>query len=187
MSKRAIGLGNAVLAWTTVGLVLGGLGCECEGEPPLGRLQPQIKVYDPRVGDEAITELNFGNVPLGAVATLAVGVNNAGTDVLKICLADTTDTECPEPTRIQPDPSGFTFRFENASIETGAWLVEKGSDREFSITAVAGQEGPLTATLLIMHNAAQKTTSITLKANGVAPQVNFNPGDILDFGPVTVN
>lgn len=187
MSKRAIGLGNVVLAWTAVGLVLGGLGCECEGEPPLGRIQPQIKVYDPRVGDDAITELDFGNVPLGAVATLAVGVNNSGTDVLKICLADTTTTDCTEPTRIQPENSGFTFRFENAAIDTGAWLVEKGSDREFSITAIAGQEGPLTATLLIMHNAMQKTTSITLKANGVAPQVNFNPGDILDFGPVTVN
>lgn len=188
MSKRSIGLGHSVLVWAGIGLLLGGAGCECEQEPALGRLQPQIRVYDPRVDSEgSIDTLDFGNVPLGAVATLAVGVNNSGTDVLVICLAGATDNECSEPTRIQPEASGFSFLFENPAIDTGAWLVEKGADREFSITAVVGQEGPVTATLLIMHNAQQKTTSITLKANGVAPQVSFNPGDLLDFGPVTVN
>ena len=94
---------------STFGTALSVFGCECDGDrPPLTRLSAQIMVYDPTVvGKPEISEIDFGEVPLGVPFLRPVGVKNIGDDQLRICLPGATDMACTEPSRIQPDTAPF--------------------------------------------------------------------------------
>lgn len=184
MTKR----GRNVWLFSAVGVGLSIFGCECEGErPPLTRLQPTIKVYDPMAGGEVeITEVDFGAVPLGVPFLRPVGVANIGDDALRVCIAGASDPECAEASRVQPDSAPFTTDFDNLS-ESGVWVVEKGSQREFTITFQPTEEGPISATLILVHNAGNgPTTLVNLKGEGVQPRVDLS-AETLDFGQVTVD
>jgi hypothetical protein len=188
MSWVGIGMNRNVWLISSVGFGLSIFGCECDGDrPPLTRLSAQISVYDPEVeGKPEITEINFGAVPLGVPLLHAVGVKNIGDDVLRICMLNATDAACTEGSRIQPDGAPFTPQFDNIS-ETGLWMVERGTDREFTLTFQPNVEGDISATLILVHNAQNgPTTVINLKGSGVQPRVDLS-ADTLDFGQVTVD
>jgi hypothetical protein len=173
---------------SSVGAGLSIFGCECDGDrPPLTRLSAQISVYDPGIeGKPEITEIDFGAVPLGVPFLRAVGVKNIGDDTLRICMAGASDMACTEPSRVQPENAPFTPQFDNIS-ETGAWIVEKGTDREFTLTFQPNVEGAISATLILVHNAQNgPTTIINLKGNGVQPRIDLS-AESLDFGQVTVD
>ncbi len=189
MNKDVAGLARRNL-WllSALGAGLSIFGCECDGgPPPLTRLSAQIVVYDPGLENQPeINEIDFGAVPLGVPYLRAVGVRNIGDDTLRVCLAGATDTDCTEASRVQPDNAPFTPQFDNPS-ETGAWVVERGTDREFTLTFHPTVEGDVSATLILVHNAANgPSTIITLKGSGVQPQIDLST-DTLDFGQVTVD
>jgi hypothetical protein len=173
-----------------VGAGLSAFGCECDGDrPPLTRLQAQIRVYDPAVdpdGTTEISEVDFGAVPLGVPYSRPVGVKNIGSDTLDVCIAGNTDPGCTEVTRIEPDGAPFVAAFDNLS-ETGIWAVQKGGDRELTLTFHPQAEGDLSATLVIVHNGQNgPTTIINLKGSGVQPRIDLST-DVIDFGQVTVD
>ncbi len=178
--------------------LLGGLatvafaGCSCEEPGSLTQRRPQIHTFDPRTPEAdrepELAELDFGAVPMGARVELALAVKNEGDDVLRICVTppEGGSLDCKEPTRLQPDVSPFGFTFDNLEVETGTWGVEKGDTREVLISFTPQVEGGATASLILIHNAGQGSSSIVLKGNGVAPRVDFST-TALDFGDVTVN
>ncbi|MCA9553849.1 MAG: choice-of-anchor D domain-containing protein [Myxococcales bacterium] len=168
------------------GLLLSAVGCNCDEGSPIRRLAPEIAVYDP-AGDRGVdlTDLSFGEVPLGATKQLAVGVANPGTDKLVVCLKDNSSTKCTDVSRIQPDTAPFSVQFDNPDGD-GNWAVDDGADREFVVSFTPVEEGQVAASLILVHNATERTTTINLNGNGVAPNVAFST-DTIDFGQVTVD
>ena len=142
-----------------------------------------IPVRDPQV---EITEFAFGAVPIGAPFTKAVGVRNTGDLTLELCMDGAPEKKCEESWRIQPDASPFSAQFDNI-LEEGLWAVDEGGEREFTITFRPTEEGPVNATLILVHNGDNgPTTVINLSAEGVQPRIDLST-DILDFGRVTVD
>ena len=169
------------------GAVLSAAGCNCDEGSGIRRLAPVIEVFDPSgERDQTLTDLVFGEVPLGATTELAVGVANVGNDVLLVCLTGATDVTCTDVSRIQPDTAPFSVVFDNADAETNTWVVDDGSEREFVVRFTPVAEGPVAASLILVHNSFEKTTTINLSGAGVAPQVSFSQ-DTIDFGQVTVD
>lgn len=191
MNKRQLARANyRNLTFTLgVGFAMAVAGCECGGGDTITRLAPQISLYDPTVPEDMrveLTDVAFERVPLGATKTLFVGVANAGSDRLRICIEGTTLPTCTEMSRVQPEGTPFAPLFENPAEDNGAWLVEKGSDREFRIDFTPATEGEFNASLIIMHNAQGGSTTLNLSGTGIAPQVSFSTTAI-DFGQVTVD
>jgi hypothetical protein len=169
------------------GALLSGFGCNCDEGNQIRRLAPVIKVYDP-TGDTSVTltDLSFGEVPLGATKQLAVGVSNVGNDDLVVCLKDATSASCTDVSRIQPDTAPFSVLFENPDAETNTWKVDDGAEREFIVRFTPVAEGGAAASLILVHNSSERTTTINLNGSGVAPKVSFSQ-DTIDFGQVTVD
>lgn len=153
--------------------------CTCGDDGPgLSKLRAQIALSP--------TELDFGDVPLGATKSLTISVENKGSDLLQICLADThIPGACADKTLVDPASQPFKALFESPSQDTGAWTVERSEKRDFSVTFTPLAEGRFSATLIIAHNAFGSPTRVPLNGGGVAPRVDFS-GDVLDFGEVTV-
>lgn len=168
------------------GMAISAIGCNCDEGIPIVALQPKVEVYDP-AGDRAVdlTDLAFGEVPLGASKSLAVGVANTGTAQLLLCLDGATLAECTDLSRIQPETAPFRAQFDNPE-EDGSWAVGSNDEREFIVTFTPADEAPVQASLILVHNAQSKTTTINLSGVGVSPQVSFST-DTLDFGQVTVD
>ncbi|CAN0547610.1 unnamed protein product, partial [Laminaria digitata] len=112
-------------------------------------------------GDRAVdlTDLAFGEVPLGASKSLAVGVANTGTARLLLCLDGATLADCTDLSRIQPDTAPFRAQFDNPE-EDGSWAVGSNDEREFIVTFTPTDEAPVQASLILVHNAQSKTTTI---------------------------
>ncbi len=168
-----------------MGLFMAVAGCNCD-DGTIVALQPKIEVHDP-AGDRSadLTDLSFGEVPLGATKVLPVEVANSGSAVLYLCLEGTSRPGCTEMSRIQPDTAPFSVKFDNPS-EDGSWKVDSSDEREFIVSFTPTDEAPVQASLLLVHNAQSKTTTINLSGVGVSPQVSFST-DALDFGQVTVD
>lgn len=177
------------LTLTGIALAMAAAGCDCGDGNQISRLAPQISLYDPTVPEdmrEELGDLGFGRVPLGATKTIYVGVANKGSDRLRVCIEGTTIPTCTELSRVQPEGSPFVPSFDNPAEDNGAWLVEKGSDREFRIDFTPVTEGEFNASLIITHNALAGSTTLNLSGTGIAPQVTFSR-EAIDFGQVTVN
>lgn len=173
-----------LLASTGAVLQLG--GCACDEDPSITRLRPDIRIYDPRASEtDAVDSLDFGEVPLGASVTLALGVTNTGSDILRICLEGHTAGDCQDTTRLQPEEGPFQVEFENKA-DNNTWVLDPRANREVEVTFTPVEEGPISVSLILTHNTLQRSTTILLSGRGVAPRIDLS-ARVLDFGQVTVH
>ncbi|MFH1566748.1 MAG: choice-of-anchor D domain-containing protein [Gemmatimonadota bacterium] len=109
--------------------------------------------------------LAFGNVALGANASLALTVSNPGTALLVVVSTASSDGQ------YVADQDGF-------SVAAGGSLV-------VNVTFTPTASGAQPATLTFTHNAAGSPTSVPLSGTGTSPSLSLSPAS-LAFGPVTV-
>jgi hypothetical protein len=179
MSKIGFAAKRNVFAVWCTGVLLGITGCNCSEGPGLARLTAELTLMPNHV--------DFGDVPLGASAHVTVTAINKGTDVLHVCLADSTAAECKMKTHLAPEDAPFSYTFNDPDMAKGnVWVVDKGGQRDFTVTFSPQTGGAATASLIIAHNGGNgPTTTLTLNGNGVPPMLTIMP-DAIDFGQVTV-
>src|SRR5687768_275039 len=125
MRKRVILLGmnrtHLFIATAAMSLSLG--ACSCGDDGTFSREGPGIEV-----SPEALA---FGDVPLGAIAELALGIKNTGEEPLHICVEGTDlPAICDQVSEIQPTVGPFRVRFENLEEEDGSWAVAESQTRD---------------------------------------------------------
>ncbi len=170
-------LGRGLLAALVVG------GCECEeGRPPLGRVAPDLYTET--------TEIDFGNVPIGAAKDSPVSIENRGDALLVVCAAAprdgaTAEAHCAELSGPTPAEAPFGVVFDT-TLDTGGWSVDTTAARELIVRFTPTGEGGVEAVVRIIHNGRSGPAhEIRVRGNGVKPQIDLST-QVLDFGEVTV-
>lgn len=111
------------------------------------------------------SSLAFGNVAVGANASLALTVSNPGTAVLNVTNITASDGQ------YVPDLTSFS--------------VAAGGSQVVNVTFTPVATGSQPASLSITHNAAGSPTSVTLSGTGTSASIGLSPL-ALAFGSVVV-
>lgn len=159
-----------------MGLSLAAAGCDCDDQPPISQLRGRLAI-DP-------LELDFGDVPLGAVKGLMVKATNTGEDTLRFCITEGAIAECREVSGI--DPSSSPYQIAWGPLEDGGLHLVTAAEHELIIRFQPTTEGTFEATARFAHDGGNPTVAIRLVGRGVQPRIEVNPSSI-DFGEVTVD
>lgn len=149
------------------------------------REQPVLRTVHATIEVEG--KLDFGETLLGTSKTIALDVSNTGDDVLRICVEGTEHTRCAgQASGIRPEATPFTVAFDGLGEEKKAWNVEKGSTRQLFVTYTPVGEGPVGATLVLIHDGDNGPSSLVeVTGSSVGPRVQLSETS-LDFGEVSV-
>lgn len=150
----------------------------CQPDDTFRRVNAELDV-EPEV-------LAFGETVLGGPVTLAVSARNTGTGDLRVCLTtEDPKGECLETTRLEPADAPISAELAGLS-ESGTWDVPSGATRQFLVEYSPVEEGPVTASLILVHNGANgPATTIPITGSAVAPNVTISP-ESLDFGELAI-
>ncbi|MEM7678724.1 MAG: choice-of-anchor D domain-containing protein, partial [Myxococcota bacterium] len=169
-------------------LVLVLIGCE---ESEISRLEARLLAFDPQVPpadrpSEGLTQLDFGDVPVGIPEVRPLGIRNIGTDTLTVCVSGASVADCVSDTAISPSNASFVIEFENIDLASGTWSVASGQSREVAVRFSPTTEGRFAAILRIVHNGADGgVTTIALTGRAIAPEIEVSPRAV-EFGNTTV-